>query len=181
MNSFSIFKSLSLLFPKKTSLTVTQMFKDLISMKNNHLKEILLSKGRFECDNILYKSNLTELRNDLRTVKQTEHTSLQQSSSDIQNSLSTISDELKEQMTQLKSDMQIEMENKKNEMREELTVLETKSQEVNNKLGVVSSDVKTEIERMKLDVTSSIIFRTAIALTVLALIYSKFVKKDKSK
>ena len=179
MNSLQIFKTLNRVFPKQTSVYLTETLKEVILMKNNHLRATLLGKGRFDCDNILYKSNLTELRNELRTIRQTEHVTLKRDSTAILHKLTALNDELKEEMSMLKNELQIEMNSRKIELTEELNLLEMRTQEVNNKLDVLSSEVKTEIERMKVDVTSAIISRTVIALTILLFVYIKFIRKDK--
>eukprot|EP00834_Sanchytrium_tribonematis_P000055 NODE_2_length_91304_cov_0.692462.p55 type:complete len:181 gc:universal NODE_2_length_91304_cov_0.692462:28644-28102(-) len=179
MNTFQVYKVLSRVFPSKSSVILTNTIRELVDIKNRSLRSILLGKSRFDCDGILYKSNLTELKNELRSIRQTEHVGLNTQTTQIHNNLLQLGDELKQEMSNLKSDMQIEMNNRKNEIREELNILEMRTQEVNNKLEVHSSEVKTEIERMKLDVTSAISFRTVVVVTVLVFIYTKFIKKDK--
>ena len=174
-----MFKTLHKVFPKQSSILLTGLLKDVVSMTNNHLKSMLLPRSRFDCDNILYKSNLTELKNELRTIRQTEHAALRQDSDAIYTKLTALNDELKQEMTTLKADLSMEMNNRKIEMNDELNALEMRTQEVNIKLDVLSSDVKTEIEKMKVDITSAIIFRTTIAITILVFIYTKFVRKDK--
>jgi hypothetical protein len=98
-----------------------------------------------------YKVSLHDLRAELSTLRRTETASLQSTTGMIQRELDMLSLKFREDFNNLKSDLQIDMNNRKAELKEEKQKCELRIQDMNHRLSILASELKTDIETMKLN------------------------------
>ncbi|KAI9145773.1 hypothetical protein BKA69DRAFT_1049541 [Paraphysoderma sedebokerense] len=120
--------------------------------------EMLVSTD-LENETYLYKAALSELRTELKVVRQNDYATVKSETDSISREIDSLNQRLRDDISNLKSDIQIDMNNRKSEIREEAKLTEFKVQEVNNKLTVLCSDIKTDIETMKLETTKVVSIR----------------------
>ncbi|KNE58751.1 hypothetical protein AMAG_04305 [Allomyces macrogynus ATCC 38327] len=142
------------------------MLADTIAQANRGM----ISKTDAENEIYLTKATLSELANELKMLRQNDHATLKSEIESIARDLDTLSQRSRDDISTIKSDITIDLNNRKSEIREEGKVRSMKIQEVNNKLTVQCSDMRTDIETMKFQSTKDVIIRIFVGTAILLVI-----------
>ncbi|KAJ3368528.1 Ubiquitin-conjugating enzyme 13 [Allomyces arbusculus] len=142
------------------------MLADTIAQANRDM----ISKTDAENEIYLTKAALSELATELKMLRQNDHATLKSEIESIARDLDTLSQRSRDDISTIKSDITIDLNNRKSEMREEAKVRSMKIQEVNNKLTVLCSDLRTDIETMKFQSTKDVIIRILVGTAILLVI-----------
>ncbi|KNE55951.1 hypothetical protein AMAG_01803 [Allomyces macrogynus ATCC 38327] len=142
------------------------MLADTIAQANRDM----ISKTDAENEIYLTKAALSELATELKMLRQNDHATLKSEIESIARDLDTLSQRSRDDISTIKSDITIDLNNRKSEMREEGKVRSMKIQEVNNKLTVLCSDLRTDIETMKFQSTKDVIIRIFVGTAILLVI-----------
>jgi ABC-type Zn uptake system ZnuABC Zn-binding protein ZnuA len=105
----------------------------------------------------LYKAALSELATELKMIRKNDHATLKSEIDAILRDLDALSQRFRDDISTIKSDILIDMNNQQSDIREETKVMAMKIQELNNKLTVMCSDLRTDIETMKFQSTKDVV------------------------
>ncbi|KAI9222752.1 hypothetical protein BC828DRAFT_364909 [Blastocladiella britannica] len=125
-----------------------------------------------ENETYLYKAALAELGTELRMTRQTDSAALKSELDRIARDLDHLAQRARDDISTAKSDLTIDLNNRKSEIREDGKVMEMRLQEVNNKLTVLCSDIKTDVETLKFDATKDVLVRLFFGAVLLLAVMS---------
>ena len=111
----------------------------------------MLLKSQFENEAYLYQAALQDLRSELTTERKTDATSISLKLASCFREVDRLKQNFVENMHNLRSEAQLELNGRKQEVSEDRRRDEMRVQEIQNGIVVGISDLKTEIEMMKLN------------------------------
>lgn len=120
----------------------------------------LASSQDFENQIYLYKAQLRKIRNELQFLRQNDSTNLKQDSEDIVRQVELAGHTFSEGVQSLKADISLDMNTHKNECKESNGRIESQAQQLEHRLVMQLSNIKTEIETLKVEATGNIVWMT---------------------
>ncbi|KAJ3085069.1 hypothetical protein HK102_000349, partial [Quaeritorhiza haematococci] len=106
----------------------------------------------------LYKAQLQELRNELQVLRQNDNATLRTQIDSLRRDIEGLNSQFTDYLTQLKAEISMDMHNRKSESREVSQQTDLLVQDINHKLILKLSDVRTSIEAMKMSTTRSVVW-----------------------
>ncbi|KAI9173016.1 hypothetical protein H9P43_007147 [Blastocladiella emersonii ATCC 22665] len=154
-------------FTRGQAVIVMRTMNELLADAVHRAYGEMVSRTDVENETYLTKAALAELGTELKMLRQNDHAALQSEIDAIARDLEVLQQRGRDDIATIKSDITIDLNNRKSEIREEGKVMDMRIQEVNNKLTVLCSDIKTEIESMKFDATKDVMVRLFFGALVL--------------
>ncbi|KAI8905591.1 hypothetical protein EDD86DRAFT_67185 [Gorgonomyces haynaldii] len=153
------------------SVSVMRTINQFLADNSVDFTSQVISKEDMENQIYLYKSHLQKVRNELQVLRQNDSANLKADAEQILREIESHGQLFTELLGSLKSDVTMEMNNNKAEYKEKQGMsIDLKTHEIQHKLVLELSTLKTEIESMKVELTSYIVWMTLGALTLLMLI-----------
>ncbi|KAJ3370882.1 hypothetical protein HDU91_005809 [Kappamyces sp. JEL0680] len=112
----------------------------------------------YKLDSYLAKAHLQELRNELSGLRQNDSQNLKEEAQSILREIEFLDARFSDSLLQLKSDISMDLNLHKAESKELTTEVDLRIQEIHHKLSIRLSELKTNIETMKVDLTTSIFY-----------------------
>lgn len=140
------------------------------------LRNELLSKTDLENDSYSAKAHLQEVRNELSSLRQNDSLNIKGDVDSLLRDIESLELKFSDMLLHLKSDISIDLSSHKAESKELTNEVDLQIQEINHKLIIRLADLKTNIETMKVELTTNIVWLTVASL--LALIALDYVTKD---
>ncbi|RKP39199.1 hypothetical protein BJ085DRAFT_12495, partial [Dimargaris cristalligena] len=113
----------------------------------------MLKKADLDNAMYLFKAALTELRTEIRVLRQIDRAALRSEIEVAEQDLDSLRHRLSEDMINLKSEIQIELNQYKSDQRERIQSMEEAIQEINDKFTLSLGMVRTEMEAVKWETT----------------------------
>ena len=140
------------------------------------LRKDLLSKSDLENDSYSAKAHLQEVRNELSSLRQNDSLNIKGDVDSLLRDIENLELKFSDMLLHLKSDISIDLSSHKAESKELTNEVDLQIQEINHKLIIRLADLKTNIETMKVELTTNIVWLTVASL--LALIALDYLTKD---
>ncbi|KAI9206911.1 uncharacterized protein BJ171DRAFT_308610 [Polychytrium aggregatum] len=154
-------------FKRSQAVAIMRIINAILLESTMDIRSKLLSKTELENESYLYKADLQELRNELQLLRQNDTANLKTDSEAILRDIEALNQKFADKIASLKSEVAIDMNIHKSESREHGMDLNLRMQEINHKLVLRISDLKTNIETMKIDTTRMIVWYLLLTLSVL--------------
>jgi hypothetical protein len=112
----------------------------------------------------LQKSNLQDVRNELGSIRQNDSQNIKQESDALLRAIENLDQAVTEQMLNLKSEISLEMSNHKSDTKELAKAMDLCIQNVQHKLVIRLAEMKTNIETLKVELTTNIVWMTVLTM-----------------
>ena len=133
-------------------------------------RSAIVSSIDMENDAYLFKAKLQDLRNELQLLRQNDSANLKADTDTIVREIDALHQKFTEIVASLKADVAMDLNNHKGDSRELESIMDLRIQEIHHKLILRLSDVKTQIEAMKVEITRNIIWMVIVMVSSLILI-----------
>ncbi|KAJ1504522.1 hypothetical protein HMI54_006918 [Coelomomyces lativittatus] len=157
-------------FTRPQAVYIMRTMNHLLKNSLENIRAEMIYQTDLENETYLYKAALSELATELKILRQNDHVSLKSEMQLILRDLESLNQRSRDDISTMKSDIAIELHHRKSDLREETKLMDTKIQEVNSKLTVLCSEVKTNIETVKFESTKDVIVRILIGMAIVLLI-----------
>ncbi|KAI9324056.1 hypothetical protein DFJ73DRAFT_261660 [Zopfochytrium polystomum] len=145
------------------AVAIMRVINALLVEATFELRRETLSEVDVDNEMYLYKNHLQELKNELQIVRQNEMGTLRADLDSIARSIDALNQKLEENVAGLKADVAMDMNNHKTEGHDIGTKTDLRIQEINNKLIIELSTLKTRVETMKMSKTREIVWYALLA------------------
>ncbi len=105
----------------------------------------------------LTKFDFAQLKNDISTLQNNEFSVLKSENDRIVNELDNLRDRMREDMNRLQSTVKLDLNLEKGRMREDASGLESKIRESEAKIDTEVSNLRTQLESIKLDIVRNVV------------------------
>ena len=129
-----------------------------------NIRAAMLSRPELENETFAYKNSLADLRSELGLLRQNDTAQLRSETEGILRETESLSGQWTEQLGALKAEVSVDMNNRKADVRDHSKTTELKIQDINHKLVIRLAELKTAMERTKMETTKRIVW---VALTSL--------------
>jgi len=145
-------------FPSAQSETLQRVMVVLMQDKAKELQQNLLEKNKFDVLQYSNRADSQNLRNELRSFEKTEYLSVKTQLQALEREIDQINQRFRDDIGNLKTNMMIELNDNKTKSKEWRKKIDLKISETDYKLTLSASDVRTEIETVKLRIINSVVF-----------------------
>lgn len=136
----------------------------------------LMSAADLENDSYSAKAHLQDVRNELSSLRQNDSLNLKGDTDAILRDIENLEFRFTDLLIQLKNDISMDLNLHKAESKELTTEVDLKIQEINHKLIIRMAELKTNVETMKVELTTNIVWYTVGS--IVGLIFLDWVTKD---
>jgi hypothetical protein len=162
IDSLNLVRQLDSKFKRNQSVAIMRVFDELLT--NAYLDH--LTANATGLDNYMYliKSRVQEVRSELNNLRQTHSTSLKSDAQIYFRQIEFQNGYFGQQLAGLKSDLSIDLNNHKSEIKDALGHFELKTVGLGHKLVLELSSLKTDMEKIKVQLTRFIVWWTIACL-----------------
>jgi len=135
---------------REQSVVLMKAIRYLLRRSVLKAKAHFLSRGELENEMYLFRAAMSELRNEIATIRKNEAASLRAETTTLLRDVDSLNQALREQTSDLENQIDIEVGNRKSVLRTEQKDLELQIQGLNNKIIVqILSDLRSELEQVR--------------------------------
>lgn len=157
-------------FTRGQSVAVMRTINALMVDTMLGLKDRILSTTDLENETYAYKSALADLRQELSLLRQNDTAQLRTEAEQILREIENMNSVWVDHTNTLKGEISMDMNNRKSETREHETLTELRIQDVQHKLVLKLSELKTAMERVKMESTTKVVWISLSTLGILMLV-----------
>lgn len=140
--------------PQGQASAFMEAIRALLGRSIENARHIFLSKGELENESYLFRAAMSELRNEISTIRKNETAALRVETSTLRRDVDLLNQLIREETSDLKNQIEIEVGDRKSTLRAEQKTMEIRIQELNNKIIVqILSDLRSDIEKVRWQTT----------------------------
>ncbi|KAJ1929064.1 hypothetical protein IWQ60_001509 [Tieghemiomyces parasiticus] len=140
-------------FTRPQAVLLMDVIRSMTIRATAPVHEDMLKKADLDNSMYLFKAALTELRTEIRVLRQIDRAALQSEIDTVEQDIDNLRHRLSEDMINLRSEIQIELNQYKSDQRERVQTMAEAIQELNDTFTRSLGAVRTEMEAVKWETT----------------------------
>jgi hypothetical protein len=181
-DSFKFVKSLEQSgFQHRQAVAIMTAIRTLIIQRNEISKMQTLSRSNLESELYLFRAAMSELRNEIQTLRRNETAAFKQELGILQREFEALETQMREDLGNMRNDVTMEVDTRKAASRADGKALDIKIHEMNNKLTKRLGDLRTEVEAHKWRLTRTMVSTVITAVVVIIVLSTVREQRQKEK
>ncbi|TEB30192.1 hypothetical protein FA13DRAFT_1734012 [Coprinellus micaceus] len=173
-NTHTFFAALEKTFPESTARSLMRATRALLVDRIGKVRREGLTQKDLDNQAYLFRAALNELKNEITAMTKNDSAGIRTTTTALRREFDKLDVKMKEDVQNLKHEIQMELDTRKNEARTELKHMDIEIEELLNRTVVTVSELRTDVEEMKWDITRKAV--GTLALFVIATIISMELK-----